>query len=257
MDDRELLYHSAHILLAQIGIAGVERIRDARVLVVGAGGLGTVVAPYLTRAGVRELILADGDTVTPSNLPRQMLYAATDTGRSKAAAAAEALDRCRPGEVHTQNMRLAGAALVEAVANADLVCDCSDNFETRFALNAACVQHAVPLVSAAVIRFEGQLLVVDPDMPEAGCYHCLYSEMAQAAEEERCAERGVFAPAVGVMGSLQAMEALKRLAGIEVPARRALILYDGLTQTMHTIGRRRDPECPVCGASRDAGAGAP
>ncbi|MDA8390881.1 MAG: HesA/MoeB/ThiF family protein [Gammaproteobacteria bacterium] len=246
MDDRELLYHSAHILLPQIGIEGVERIRAAHILVVGAGGLGTAAATYLARSGVGRLTLIDDDTVSASNLPRQILYGEDDIGTPKVIAAFRALGRCAPGEITIRGERLAGEALAQAVAGADLVCDASDNFLTRFALNAACVRHAIPLVSAAVIRFEGQLLAVHPAMPQAGCYRCLYNDEAYA-DEPRCADRGVFAPAAGVMGSLQALAALKMVAGVAEPLCEALLLFDGLAQTSHTIGRRRDPGCPVCG----------
>ncbi len=248
MDDRELLYHSAHILLPQMGIEGVERVRGAHVLVIGAGGLGSVVATYLARSGIGRLTLADNDTVSASNLPRQILYTPDDIGTPKVVAAAGALARCAPGEITVNGERLAGQALVQAVRHADLVCDASDNFATRFAVNAACVREGVPLVSAAVIRFEGQLLVVDPGTPQAGCYRCLYGDDF-SADEERCAERGVFAPAAGVMGSLQALAALKMIAGIEEPLARALLVFDGLAQASHTIGRKRDPDCPVCGSA--------
>ncbi len=248
MDDAELLYHSAHILLPQMGIEGVERLRAARVLLVGAGGLGTAAAVYLARSGIGRLTLADGDTVSRTNLPRQILYGEADVGMPKVTVAARALAHCSPGQIEVIDERLEGGALIEAVSAADLVCDASDNFATRFALNAACVRKRVPLVSAAVIRFEGQLLVVDPQTPQAGCYHCLYGGETPD-DAQRCAESGILGPAAGTMGSLQALETVKMITGMGEPLRQGLFVFDGLTLTMHTIRRRRDPACPVCGPS--------
>ncbi len=245
MDDEALLRHSAHLFLPEMGVAGVERLARARVLVVGVGGLGSVLALYLARSGVGELTLVDADTVAVSNLPRQVLFEDRDVGQGKAVVAARALQGAAPGEIRPLHERLRGTRLDEEVARADLVCDASDNFATRFALNAACVARAKPLVSAAVIGYTGQLMVIDPEARAAGCYRCLYPEGEEAAES--CSERGVLAAAVGVMGTLQATEAVKRLAGIGRPLAHDLLLFDARDLEMHTIHRRRDPACPVCG----------
>ncbi|MHB8254029.1 MAG: HesA/MoeB/ThiF family protein [Acidiferrobacter sp.] len=248
MDDNELLRHSAHIFLPEMGIAGVERLAAARVLLVGLGGLGSVVAIYLARSGVGELTLADPDTVSLSNLPRQILYERQHVGHLKTDVAGQVLAASASGPIRLLPERLAGARLQEEVARADIVCDASDNFTTRFAINAACVAHHRPLVSAAVIRLAGQILVVDPKIPDAGCYRCLYPETEELTES--CSERGVLAPVVGVMGALQATETIKVLAGIGEPLSRELLLFDASNMTCHKIRRHQDPLCPICAPSK-------
>ncbi|HUW99003.1 MAG TPA: HesA/MoeB/ThiF family protein [Acidiferrobacter sp.] len=244
MDDNALLYHSAHIFLPEMGIAGVERLAAAHVLLVGLGGLGSVVALYLARSGIGELTLVDHDTVSRSNLPRQILYDQSGVGILKTEVARHALMPVASGHIRLLPERLEGTRLQEEVARADIVCDASDNFATRFALNAACVAHRRPLVSAAVIRLEGQILVVDPAQPEAGCYRCLYPETEELAEN--CSERGVLAPVAGIMGAMQATEAIKMLVGIGEPLARELLLFDAKNMTSYKIRRRQDPCCPVC-----------
>jgi adenylyltransferase/sulfurtransferase len=246
MDDATLLRHSAHIFLPGMGISGVERLQRAHVLVVGLGGLGSVVALYLVSSGIGTLTLADPDTVSLSNLPRQILYEDRHVGMLKTQAAHETLTAMGTSQLHLVSQRLAGDALQQAVASADLVCDCSDNFTTRFAVNAACVTQKRQLVSAAVIGLSGQLLVIDPQEPEAGCYRCLYPETEEQAES--CSERGVLGPIVGTLGSLQASEAIKVLTGLGAPLTRELWLLDAQTMDSHKIRRRRDPYCPLCRA---------
>lgn len=245
MDDNALLRQSAHIFLPGMGISGVEKLGAAHVLIVGLGGLGSVAALYLARSGIGSLTLADPDKVSLSNLPRQILYEERHLGRAKTEAAFEALSSMASCPLHLIPRRLEGVSLQDAVAAADLVCDCSDNFATRFAVNAACVQAKRPLVSAAVIRLTGQLLVVDPKEPSAGCYRCLYPETEEQAES--CSERGVFAPIVGTLGSLQASEAIKLLADLGQPLSRELWVFDAHDMSSHKIRRRKDPTCPVCG----------
>ena len=244
MDDNALLRHSGHILLSEMGIVGVQRLAAARVLIVGLGGLGSVVAMYLARSGVGELTLADFDVVSLSNLPRQILYDEDSVGLLKTHVAKEALTRVGSGNIRLVSERLAGTRLQEEVARADLVCDASDNFATRFAVNEACVAHGRPLVSAAVIRLEGQILVVDPAEADAGCYRCLYPETDDTAET--CSERGILAPVAGIIGALQATEAVKVIAGIGEPLARELLLFDARDLSSHKIRRHRDPLCPVC-----------
>lgn len=244
MDDTELLRHSAHILLSQIGTEGLHRIRAARVLIVGLGGLGSVLALYLARSGVGHLTLVDDDRIAWSNLPRQVLYGSDDIGKTKVAIALTTLAAASESTLIGITERLSGARLEAEVAKADIVCDGSDNFATRFALNAACLRLHRPLVSAAVIRFEGQLLVIDPATPEAGCYQCLYPDLPEQAEA--CSQSGVLAPIAGVMGCLQATETLKLITGAGEPLNRDLLIFDGLTLTTHHIRRHRDTACSLC-----------
>ncbi|MHB1566564.1 MAG: HesA/MoeB/ThiF family protein [Acidiferrobacter sp.] len=251
MEDSELLQYSAHILLPEMGIAGVERLQAAHVLIVGVGGLGTVVATYLARSGVGTLTLADDDVVSLSNLPRQILYARDDIGKKKVDIAAGVLAHIGAGRVTTIPERLAGNRLQRAVARADLVCDASDNFATRFAVNAACVPAQRALVSAAVIRLEGQLLAVDPNDRAGGCYRCLYAD-TDRPDDDRCIQRGILAPVAGVMGCLQAIEAIKILVGMPTTLRHELLVFDAQTLAMHRIRRRQDPECPVCAVATRA-----
>ena len=246
MNDGQLLRYSRHILLDALGIEGQERILQSRVLVLGAGGLGSPAALYLASAGVGTLVLADGDTVDTTNLQRQILHTDARVGQLKALSGQIALAAVNPEtRVIPVTERLEGAALEAQVAGADLVLDCSDNFATRHALNLACVRHRKPLVSGAAVRFDGQVSVYDLSRPESPCYHCLCPE-GEEVEETRCAVMGVFAPLTGIVGSLQASEALKLLAGIGEALVGRLLLVDALSQTWRTVKFRKDPACPVC-----------
>lgn len=246
MNDGQLLRYSRHILLDALGIEGQERILRSRVLVLGAGGLGSPAALYLASAGVGTLVLADGDTVDTTNLQRQILHTDARVGQLKALSGQIALAAVNPETlVIPVTERLEGTALEAQVAGADLVLDCSDNFATRHALNLACVRHRKPLVSGAAVRFDGQVSVYDLSRPESPCYHCLFPE-GEEVEETRCAVMGVFAPLTGIVGSLQASEALKLLAGIGEALVGRLLLVDALSQTWRTVKFRKDPACPVC-----------
>lgn len=248
VNDQQLLRYSRHILLEPLGIEGQARILASRVLVLGLGGLGCPAALYLAAAGVGTLVLADGDTVDATNLQRQILHTEARIGALKAHSAQAALTAVNPDtQIIPIPTRLAGEALEAQVAAADLVLDCSDNFTTRHALNRACVRHAKPLVSGAAVRFDGQVSVYDLAHPESPCYHCLFPE-GEDVEDIRCAVMGVFAPLTGLVGSLQAGEALKVLAGMGTPLVGRLLLVDALTQTWRTVKFRQDPHCPVCGA---------
>lgn len=246
MNDGQLLRYSRHILLDALGIEGQERILRSRVLVLGAGGLGSPAALYLASAGVGTLVLADGDTVDTTNLQRQILHTDARVGQLKALSGQIALAAVNPEtRVIPVTERLEGTALEAQVAGADLVLDCSDNFATRHALNLACVRHRKPLVSGAAVRFDGQVSVYDLSRPESPCYYCLFPE-GEEVEETRCAVMGVFAPLTGIVGSLQASEALKLLAGIGEALVGRLLLVDALSQTWRTVKFRKDPACPVC-----------
>jgi len=219
-------------------------------LVVGAGGLGSPAALYLAAAGVGHILLADDDTVDLTNLQRQILHRQDRIGECKAESGRRSLLEVNPGiEVIALPDRLEGSALAEAVGSADVVLDCCDNFPTRHAINRACFAQGVPLVSGAAIRFDGQLAVFDPRRPESACYHCLFPE-AQDVEEVRCATMGVFAPLTGIIGAMQAAEALKLAGGFGEPLVGRLLLLDARSMQWHSIKVPRDPACAVCGAKQ-------
>lgn len=252
MNDQQLLRYSRHILLDPLGIEGQERILGSHALIVGAGGLGSPAALYLASAGVGKITLVDGDSVDFTNLQRQILHTAERVGQAKVRSGQTALAAINP-EVVVEAIaeRVGDERLQSLVAAADVVLDCSDNFATRHAINRACVQYRKPLVSGAAIRFDGQISVYDLRQPEAPCYHCLFPE-GEEVGETRCAVMGVFAPLTGIVGSLQAAEALKLLAGIGEPLVGRLLLADVLSMQWRTIKFRRDAGCAVCGASRSA-----
>lgn len=246
MNDEQLLRYSRHILLPQIGIEGQARIAAAHVLVIGAGGLGSPAALYLASAGVGRLALADPDRVDLTNLQRQILHRTRSIGRPKVISGQETLAEINPEcEVLPIEEKLIGERLLEEVSRADVVLDCSDNFPTRHAVNRACVQLGKPLISGAAVRFDGQIAVFDARKPEAPCYHCLFPE-AEDVEELRCAVMGVFAPITGIIGAMQAAEALKLVIGCGEPLAGRLMLLDGLSMEWRTIQVPRDQACPVC-----------
>jgi molybdopterin/thiamine biosynthesis adenylyltransferase len=246
MDDDQLLRYSRQILLPQLDIAGQEALLAARALIIGAGGLGSPAALYLAAAGVGKIAIADPDRVELSNLQRQILHHLSDLGRAKVESATDTLVAVNPDcRVTPIAARLLGDKLDEEVARADVVLDCSDNFDTRFAVNAACVARGTPLVSGAAVRLEGQIAVFLPRRPESPCYACLYHAGEQ--EDQTCSENGVLAPIVGVIGSLQALEALKVLLGLGETLCGRLVIFDGAVHDWRTLKLRRDPHCPVCG----------
>lgn len=247
MDDQQLLRYSRQILLPQIDVAGQQRLLDSRVLIVGLGGLGAPVALYLAAAGVGTLVLADHDQVDLTNLQRQIIHHTADIGRAKVDSAADHLLALNPQmQIRRLQQALADSALQDAVTGVDLVLDCSDNFATRQAVNAACVAFNKPLVSGAAIRLEGQLSVFDPRIAESPCYQCLYGNGDD--QTLSCSEAGVIGPLVGLVGSLQALEALKLLADFGEPLVGRLLLIDALTSRFREMRIRRDPACSCCGA---------
>jgi molybdopterin/thiamine biosynthesis adenylyltransferase len=247
MNDGQLLRYSRHILLNEIGIEGQERIMQGRALVIGVGGLGSPAALYLATAGIGHLTLVDHDTVDLTNLQRQIAHTEARVGQPKVESARQALLAINPElKITTLAERAEAARLNVLVADADVVLDCSDNFATRQALNAACVRHGVPLVSGAAIGFDGQLAVYNPKDPLSPCYACVFPPEA-AFEETRCATMGVFAPLVGIIGSMQTAEALKLLSGAGQPAIGRLLMLDGRDMTWNDIRLPRNPDCPVCG----------
>ncbi len=247
MDDTQLLRYSRHILLNELGVEGQQRILQSRVLVIGLGGLGSAAALYLATAGVGHLTLVDHDTVDLTNLQRQIAHTQARVGQPKVESACQALLAINPDlSITTVQERADAQRLQTLVAHADLVLDCSDNFQTRQALNAACVRQRVPLVSGAAIRFDGQLAVYDPRQTDSPCYACVFPPDTQL-EETRCATMGVFAPLVGIIGSMQAAEALKLIGGAGHPAVGRLLMLDGRDMRWTDIRLPRNPHCPVCG----------
>jgi len=249
MNDEQLLRYSRHILLDEIGIEGQTKIIKAHALLVGAGGLGSPAALYLASAGVGRITLADGDTVDLTNLQRQILHTQERVGQSKALSGQSALAQINPEvQVVPISERLAGERLERLIASADVVLDCCDNFATRYAVNRACVKTRTPLVSGAAIRFSGQLSVFDSRRENSPCYYCLFPE-GQDIEETRCAIMGVFAPLTGIIGAMQAAEALKLISDAGEPALGRLLLLDGLTMEWRSVKFGKDPQCAVCGGS--------
>ena len=247
MDDQQLLRYSRHILLPEIGIEGQERLRAGAALVVGAGGLGCPAALYLAAAGIGRLVLADSDQVDLTNLQRQILYRTDSVGDAKVNAARSSLQGLNPEvDVVGLQKRVDAQSVDSLVARADVVLDCSDNFPTRHALNRACVKHAKPLVSGAAIRFEAQLMVFDLRRDDAPCYGCLFPEEGEV-EEVQCSVMGVFAPLTGVVGAMQAAEAIKLLAGAGESLSGRLVMFDAKTADWRSVRVKRDPACKVCG----------
>jgi adenylyltransferase/sulfurtransferase len=245
MNDQELLRYSRHVLLNEIGVEGQQRLREASMLVIGAGGLGSPAAFYLASAGVARITLVDGDQVDLTNLQRQILHTTARIGTPKAVSGQATLAAINDDvEVFPVTSRADEAALLELVGSATVVLDCSDNFATRHALNRACVAHRKPLVSGAAIRFDGQVAVFDLRHPDSPCYACLFPP--GDGEDELCAVMGVFAPLTGIIGTTQAAEALKIAAGIGESLEGRLLMLDALAMRWHSVRVRRDPGCPVC-----------
>jgi molybdopterin/thiamine biosynthesis adenylyltransferase len=248
MTDEDLLRYSRHILLDEIGIEGQRRIRAARALVIGAGGLGSPAALFLASAGIGRLTIADADEVDLTNLQRQLAHTQDRIGMPKAESVRAAVLALNPTlAVQTHACRADASNLPGWVAAADVVLDCSDNFATRQAVNAACVAAGVPLVAGAAIAFDGQVSVYDTRTPDAPCYACVFPPEA-APPEVRCATLGVFAPLVGIIGSVQAAEALKLVAGVGASLAGRLQMLDARDMRWHEVRVSRDAGCPVCSA---------
>jgi molybdopterin/thiamine biosynthesis adenylyltransferase len=244
--DEELLRYSRHILLNEIGIEGQEKISNSHALIIGAGGLGSPVALYLASAGVGHITIVDNDSVDMTNLQRQIAHTMSRVDQPKVLSAQTAMAAINPHVLVTPIMARADAALLDTlVAQADVVLDCCDNFATRHAINAACVKHQKPLISGAAIRFDGQVCVYDPRDPSSPCYACVFPPDT-TFEETRCATMGVFAPLVGIIGSMQAAEALKLLSGAGRPLTGRLLMLDGRSMEFTEVRIGRHAHCPVC-----------
>ena len=247
MSGAELARYRRQITLPEVGVAGQEKLRAAHVLVVGTGGLGSPVALYLGTAGVGRITLVDHDTVDVTNLQRQIAHNLARVGQPKAESARQTINAINPDvQVVAVTRRADAAWLDSAVASADVVIDCSDNFQTRHAVNAACVARRKPLVSGAAIGFDGQVSVYDSRQPDAPCYACLFPPEA-TFEEVRCATMGVFAPLVGIIGTVQAAEALKLLMGLGSSLAGRLQMLDARLMEWTEIRMARQPDCPACG----------
>lgn len=247
MTDDQLLRYSRHILLEELGVEGQERLAAAQALVIGAGGLGSPVALYLATAGVGRITLVDPDVVDLTNLQRQIAHSMARLGQPKAASAAQGIAALNPEvRVEALQQRADAQVLDELVPGCQVVLDCCDNFETRHAINAAAFRHRVPLVSGAAIRFDGQVSVFDPSDAASPCYACVFPASEQF-EEARCATLGVFAPLVGIIGAMQAAEALKLLAGVGTSLAGRLQMLDARSMEWTELAARRRPGCPVCG----------
>ena len=248
--------YSRHMLLAQIGRKGQEKLLAARVLIVGMGGLGSPVAMYLAASGVGHLVLTDFDIVELSNLQRQIIHHTDDVGENKVESASAAIHDLNPNiRVTPIPWALEDDELEREIRKADVVVDACDNFESRFDMNATCWRLGTPLVSAAAMRMDGQVTVFDPRQPDSPCYHCLYSD--ESTEGEACSQVGVLAPLLGIIGSIQATEAMKLIVGTGTPLVGRVLVLDALDMEWRTLKLRKDPHCPVCaqpGSSDASGA---
>lgn len=252
MNDQQLLRYSRHILLPQFGVEGQEKLLKSSALVIGAGGLGSPVALYLAASGIGRLTLCDNDNVDLTNLQRQIVHRTQSVGMPKVASAKQTLASINPEiNVVALKERVEGDRLMELVADHDVVVDASDNFATRHAVNRACVMHRKPLVSGAGVRFDGQVAVFDLRQPDSPCYHCLFPEQGES-EDMPCAIMGVFAPLVGIIGCVQAAEAIKILAEFGQPLSGRLLLLDGLSMEWRSVKLSKDSACTVCGEQAPA-----
>lgn len=248
MNDLQLLRYSRQIMLPQIDIAGQQKLLASRILIVGAGGLGSPVAMYLAAAGVGQITIYDDDQVDLSNLQRQIAHHTVDIGLDKAISTLNTLKNINPEIKVVANIaRLQGHTLLAEVADADVVVDCCDNFATRFSINSACVANKTPLVSGACIRFEGQVSVFTPGVNNSPCYNCLYQ--SDGEELQNCALNGVIAPITGIVGSIQALEVMKLIMQIGTSLTGRLLLLDGLSMEWQTMKLKRNPDCPTCGTA--------
>ena len=246
MDDQALLRYSRHILLNEFGLEAQQRLAHSHVLVVGAGGLGSAALMYLTSAGVGHISIADGDIVDLTNLQRQIVHREDTIGMNKALSAQRQLRSINSTiTIDAIEERLSGSALEDAVSKADVVLDCSDNFATRHEINRACVRYQKPLVSGAGVRFDGQITSFDLRRADSPCYHCLFPDQPDS-DEERCAIMGVFAPLVGIIGTMQAAEAIRLLSSIGEPLIGRMLMLDGKSLSWQTVRFRRDEHCAVC-----------
>jgi molybdopterin/thiamine biosynthesis adenylyltransferase len=247
MNDAELLRFSRHLLLEDIDVAGQEKLLNAHALVIGAGGLGSAAAPYLVAAGVGQITLVDHDVVDLTNLQRQIMHTEAMIGKSKVESGKHFLQQLNPNtQVHTIQSKADATALDSLLPNVDIVLDCTDNFKTRQMINASCVKHQKPLVSGSALRFDGQVSVFDPRQDSSPCYACIFSP-DETFEEVSCASMGIFSPLVGIIGTIQAAQALQVLAQFGEPLVGRMLLWNARTTQVDQLHIARNPDCPVCG----------
>jgi molybdopterin/thiamine biosynthesis adenylyltransferase len=248
MNDEQLLRYSRHLLLEEIDVVGQEKLLNAHVLVVGAGGLGSAAAPYLAAAGVGHITLMDHDVVELTNLQRQIMHAESSIGKSKVASGKEFLERLNSTiQIETIQAKATNSLLDELLPSVDVVLDCTDNFSTRHLINAACVKSKTPLVSGSALKFDGQVSVFDPRNPKSPCYACIFSPDEQF-EEISCSSMGIFSPLVGIVGAMQAAQALQVLIGFGETLVGRMLLWNGRTTQIDEIRISRNGECSVCGS---------
>lgn len=246
MNDQELLRYSRHILLDDIGIEGQEKLLKSHALIIGAGGLGSACAPYIAAAGVGKLTLVDDDVVDLTNLQRQIMHSTESVGKPKVLSGQSMLHRLNPTiQINPIEKRLDEEQLNQLLVDVDVVIDCTDNFKTRHAINRACVKTGKPLVFGAAIQFDGQVTVFDSRSTQSPCYECIFPE-DQTFEEIRCSTMGVFSPLVGIIGAIQAAQALQILAECGEPLVGKLLLWDGRRTEINQIKLKRKLDCPVC-----------
>ena len=248
MNNEQLTRYSRHIMLPQLDYEGQLKLTESTALIIGAGGLGSPVAMYLASSGIGHLIIVDFDHIELSNLQRQLLHGTSDVGKPKVVSAKETLLELNPEiQVTIIEKKLEEDELREQVKLADVVLETTDNFQSRFLLNRLCVQEKKPLVSGSVIRFEGQLSVFRSDKDDSPCYHCLYKESDELGET--CTQNGVLAPVVGIIGSIQATEAIKVITGLGTDLSGRLVMFDALTMEWRELKLKKDPNCGVCSSS--------
>ena len=249
MNDEQLLRYSRHLLLEEIDVSGQEKLLSAHALVIGAGGLGSAAAPYLAAAGVGHITLIDHDDVELTNLQRQIMHAESSIGKSKVSSGKEFLQRLNSTiQIETIQAKATASLLDELLPSVHVVLDCTDNFSTRHLINAACVKHQIPLVSGSALQFDGQVSVFNPRDPSSPCYACIFSPSEQF-EEVSCSSMGVFSPLVGIIGAMQAAQALQVLIGFGEPLVGRMLLWNGRTTQIDEIRISRNEECLVCGSS--------
>ena len=249
MNDEQLLRYSRHLLLDEIDVAGQEKLLQSHALVIGAGGLGSAAAPYLAAAGVGHITLVDHDDVELTNLQRQIMHAENSVGKSKVASGKEFLQRLNSSiQIETIQAKATASLLDEVLPSVDVVLDCTDNFSTRHLINAACVKHQIPLVSGSALKFDGQVSVFDSRHSGSPCYACIFSP-DEAFEEVSCSSMGIFSPLVGIIGAMQAAQALQVLIGFGESLVGRMLLWNGRTTQIDEIRISRNADCSVCGTS--------
>ena len=247
MNDEQLLRYSRHLLLEEIDVVGQEKLLNSHILVIGAGGLGSAAAPYLAAAGVGNITLMDHDAVELTNLQRQIMHTEHSIGKSKVDSGKEFLQHLNSSiQIETIQAKATASLLDELLPSVDIVLDCTDNFSTRHLINAACVKNQIPLVSGSALKFDGQVSVFDPRNPSSPCYACIFSPDEQL-EEVSCSSMGIFSPLVGIIGAMQAAQALQVLIGFGESLVGRMLLWNGRTTQIDEIRISRNSECSVCG----------